>query len=76
MGQPPDSAIEGVGAVSLHVHVAGLFPSVSTNGWRREAWKLRLYSLYCRYAEVVAAYNRRRFRGVLPLSNEQMLQPR
>lgn len=36
--------------------------------------EVRLYH-DARMAEVVAAYNRRRFRGVYPYPNEQMLQP-
>ena len=47
---------------------------------RRHAWvtppimEVRLYH-DAGLAEVVAAYNRRRFRGVYPYPNEQMLQP-
>lgn len=47
---------------------------------RRRDWlsppsmEVRLYHDVC-MAEVVAAYNRRRFRGVYPYPNEQMLQP-
>lgn len=36
--------------------------------------EVRMYHDVC-MAEVVAAYNRRRFRGVYPYPNEQMLQP-
>lgn len=47
---------------------------------RRQEWlsppsmEVRLYH-DVRMAEVVAAFNRRRFRGVYPYPNEQMLQP-
>lgn len=47
---------------------------------RRQRWlappsmEVRLYH-DASMAEVVAAYNRRRFRGVYPYPNEQMLQP-
>lgn len=47
---------------------------------RRQDWlappsmEIRLYH-DAGMAEVVAAYNRRRFRGVYPYPNEQMLQP-
>lgn len=47
---------------------------------RRHDWlappsmEVRLYH-DANMAEVVAAYNRRRFRGVYPYPNEQMLQP-
>jgi len=47
---------------------------------RRHDWlappsmEVRLYH-DAHMAEVVAAYNRRRFRGVYPYPNEQMLQP-
>lgn len=47
---------------------------------RRRDWlpapsmEVRLYH-DVKMAEVVAAYNRRRFRGVYPYPNEQMLQP-
>lgn len=47
---------------------------------RRHDWlsspsmEVRLYHDVC-MAEVVAAYNRRQFRGVYPYPNEQMLQP-
>lgn len=47
---------------------------------RRHEWlappsmEIRLYH-DANMAEVVAAYNRRRFRGVYPYPNEQMLQP-
>ena len=47
---------------------------------RRHDWlqppsmEVRMYHDVC-MAEVVAAYNRRRFRGVYPYPNEQMLQP-
>lgn len=47
---------------------------------RRHDWlqppsmEVRMYHDVC-MAEVVAAYDRRRFRGVYPYPNEQMLQP-
>ena len=42
--------------------------------WSPPSMEVRLYHDVC-MAEVVAAYNRRRFQGVYPYPNEQMLQP-
>lgn len=75
--------VPDVGQQSLVMRVLERCPyttSLQLRHERRHDWlappsmEVRLYH-DVNMAEVVAAYNRRRFRGVYPYPNEQMLQP-
>ena len=75
--------VPDVGQQSLVMRVLERCPyttSLQLRHERRHDWlappsmEVRLYR-DVNMAEVVAAYNRRRFRGVYPYPNEQMLQP-